>query len=601
MKFDKNIFSTLTRQRYFNRVLRPFYQIDTRFLFQEQSLQISCAIAFMMSILYVGYLFPFKFLSGYGGFFEREEVLMSLSGWWSFKKTAWQFPLLKTTLLNSPQGAHIAFTNSIPLVALLLKPFKAFLSHSFHYFGAWFGIAYVLQAVSSVLLVRAFKQRSTIAIIAASSMSLMMPAFLNQLDNVALTTHGYILLGFTLYFSGFENPRRFNITTIYFTGLSFLALLTHPYLFFMVSAIYLAFLIDHALQFAHFKHFREEIERSAIALFKTILVLAFTAAVCGYFSHKIRTAGYSYYSMNLFSPFQGGKFFYRAIDATGGQHRGYNYLGLGTIFSLLFIPITQRQWMLNLFKRYRALTVILFCLFVFSISNRIFYGSTKLVHYNVIYPFSILTETLRSSGRMFWPVGYLLMLIGLTSALRFQQNKKVNVLIVLLILGLQFYDTSSQRKRLYFSTRQASRIQPSWHRLLRAVSVVNVYPGYECGVVKNRREHNKNILFFQALAARYGRSINTACVARTKPNCIVKHAIFNKPLIKGQLYVVTRSSTNLPYHVSNAMQRGWCRKTEQGIVCVANTNQRWWSNKVPPQPLARGKRHGNWFQRLRQR
>jgi hypothetical protein len=65
---------------------------------------------------------------------------------------------LETKLLNAPEGANIAFTDSIPLVALALKPFRHWLPIGFHYIGAWHTVAYILQAVAAVFLVRSVGQ-----------------------------------------------------------------------------------------------------------------------------------------------------------------------------------------------------------------------------------------------------------------------------------------------------------------------------------------------------------------------------------------------------------------------------------------------------------
>ncbi len=53
--------------------------------------------------------------------------------------------------------------------------------------------------------------------------------------------------------------------------------------------------------------------------------------VGGYLSQPIRAAGYDYYSMNLLAPISGGKLGQTLINATGGQYRGFNYLGMGVL------------------------------------------------------------------------------------------------------------------------------------------------------------------------------------------------------------------------------------------------------------------------------
>jgi hypothetical protein len=138
-----------------NKLLHILNRINLQYLCREQSVQISCLIASLIAGIYILYLFPLGFLAGKGALFERLAPLISLSGWWSFKADSWHFPLLHTQLLNAPEGANIAVTHSIPLLALVFKPFNAWLAPEFHYFGIWFALSYLLQSISAVLLARA--------------------------------------------------------------------------------------------------------------------------------------------------------------------------------------------------------------------------------------------------------------------------------------------------------------------------------------------------------------------------------------------------------------------------------------------------------------
>ena len=53
-------------------------------------------------------------------------------------------------------GSSIVFSDSIPLLALALKPFSAWLPASFQYFGAWIAACFVLQAWFGWKLLRLF-------------------------------------------------------------------------------------------------------------------------------------------------------------------------------------------------------------------------------------------------------------------------------------------------------------------------------------------------------------------------------------------------------------------------------------------------------------
>jgi len=603
VKFNqKTLILFLKNQK--KNVLKAIYHsnhIGLRSLFREQSLQVSCLLSTTIALLYVFYLFPLSFLAGHGAFFERGEPLISISGWWAFKASIWQFPLLHTNLLNYPQGINIAFTNSIPLLAILLKPLKSLLPSAFHYFGIWFAISYILQATSATVLVRILGQRTLLATIASTSMALMMPTFLFQMEYIALLAQGYILCALALYFAGVKNTGYFKKVTFYFHVLIALAFLTHPYLFSMVTIIYLAYLGDHYLKFKS----PRAAQQSLIALATTTAIIVGIMIAGGYLSHKIRAAGYSYYSMNLLAPFYGGKLGYPFVNATGGQHRGFNYLGAGMISALVFTIVTRWRWVTQIIKRYRTFTISLLLLMIFSISNHIFYGTTPVLHYGLIHPFKLITEIFPSSGRMFWPVGYTLMLIGLLGVLRFE-NKRISVGFILIMLSLQFYDTQPLRRNIYNIARKPSIIHPSWHRLMRSVWAVQVYPAYGCvNAISHQSQARNHTIFLQGLAARYGRPINTACFARSiRPNCAAKHAPFNKRLMRGQLYVVHPAARHVPYHINKAIASGWCRQSNHGILCVPYTHSKWWQARTPPSILKRKyapKKQKSWFQNINKR
>jgi hypothetical protein len=153
-----------------------------KFLFQDRPTWVSYLIALAIAIFYILLLFPLAFLAGHSAFFDNWSIdpLQHVSGWWAFMADKWRFPLLETKLLNAPEGANIAFTDSIPLAALVLKPFGHWLPIGFHYFGAWHAIAYILQAVAAAFLVRTVGQRSLIATLAAVCLALTTTRFAKQ-------------------------------------------------------------------------------------------------------------------------------------------------------------------------------------------------------------------------------------------------------------------------------------------------------------------------------------------------------------------------------------------------------------------------------------
>jgi len=536
-----------------------------KFLFQDRPAWVSYLVALAIAIPYILSLFPLAFLAGHGAFFEVGDPPQHISGWWAFMADKWRFPLLETKLLNAPEGANIAFTDSIPLAALALKPFRHWLPIGFHYIGAWVAVAYVLQAVAAALLVRAVGQRSLIATLAAVCLALIQPALLNRLWHAALLTQGYLMLGLAFYFLGLKAHRQFKSIALYFTLLLIVALLTHPYLFAMVGALYMAFLGDYFIRSRHWKP-------CVIALGSSVTIILAVLAVCGYLGKNVEAPGYGSggSSMNLLFPFYGGRLVPINMGVPGWSWEGFNYLGIGLVTALVITSILHWHWLLHLPKCYPALTAIVCLLTIYALSNKVFLGSKELIHYDLFYPIQMICDIFRMSGRMFWPVGYLLMLVGLLGVLK-SRNHAMVAFSLLLIVGLQYYDTGLLRKRIRGAATKPDIVHSEWEKLVQGVNGVNFYPISSDSV--------DFLTFFQGIATKYGRPINMTYLAREQEDRVAKQAIFHAPLVAKNLYVFPESSI-LP-SIVDAINHDWCRRSDRGIICVPGSDREWWQKHGP--------------------
>ena len=116
-------------------------------------------IAIAIACAFVAYQFPVSFLMGNSTVFDYGDIAQHVSGWWYYAKDSWHFPLLHTTRLDHPTGVSIAYTDSIPSLALpfkvLITLFPSLLPEHFHYVGLWTGLVFVSQAVAATFLMRA--------------------------------------------------------------------------------------------------------------------------------------------------------------------------------------------------------------------------------------------------------------------------------------------------------------------------------------------------------------------------------------------------------------------------------------------------------------
>ncbi len=188
--------------------------------------------------------------------------------------------------------------------------------------------------------------------------------------------------------------------------------MVHFYLLVMVLAIWVGYLLKLLLDGFSKKYF-------VIYGLLTMVILLFNMWNIGYFTIAVSNSegsGFGYYSMNILAPFNpmgavlsshptvyASLPFLKNINmATGGQYEGFNYLGFGV---LVLITV-------SLFKISRAMkdsnsnnllpiTIVMLLLFIFSLSDKVTFGSEILFEFKYPWILNDLGNILRASGRLF--------------------------------------------------------------------------------------------------------------------------------------------------------------------------------------------------------
>lgn len=553
---------------------------------------IAYAIALAAGLAMVWRLFPAAFLAGHGQMFDIGDAAQHVSGWWFYVKDDWHLPLLHTRRLAYPEGVSIAFTDSIPLAALLFKPFAAWLPPHFHYVGLWHAVVFVTQALAAVFLIRGLGARHAWAALVASVFALTSPALLFRLGHTSLMTHAVVLLALALYVRGRSGECSRRWTLAGFLAVNLAALLLHPYLLAMAFAMLTAWLLDDALarkpaglvgaagedtasQVSRFQP-RRLATSLAILLASVGLVVAAALAV-GYGNGSTTAVGYGVYSMNLAAPFCGGRFLdcvptalanqplaaYHFVDATTGQYEGFNYLGLGLALILLVaIPLHGRS-LLRLPRSVPVLTVILLAMAVYALSNRIFWQQTELLTIDLPAGLRRLGDTFRASGRFFWPMGYAVLFLGLAALLR--RHSPWALAVVAVAMTLQWVDTGPLRARIQQMAAEAPVDDVSaWSGLMGQVERIDMFPAYDCD-----RTPPAIYLHWQRLAGYYGKTIDTGYISRPPSACQAHALKFDAPPARGAMYVTAASRVlDMPAGFVDAARRGQCVQVDQVVACT---------------------------------
>lgn len=320
-------------------------------------------------------------------------------GWAFFR----QAPLLQWPLGANPAyglaiGSSVIYSDSVPLLALALKPFSALLPATFQYLGAWLLACCVLQAVFAYRLLRGFCSDPWLCWIGAAFF-LAAPAWLFRLGgHFALFGQWVVLAALCLYFA----PR---FTAWRWIALLCAASLIHFYLLVMAVAVCLA----DAWQ-----------RRAARHLLPAVLILLAVMWAAGYFvigASGSALPGFGIYRMNLAAPLDADGAWSRVlpdVPNSYGEFEGFNYLGLGL---LLLAPLAL--WKRPAFdQRLVPLLVAGVLLTVLALSNRVALGAAELFTYDIPEVLRPYSDLLRGSGRLFWPAYYLIALAILVAVFR---------------------------------------------------------------------------------------------------------------------------------------------------------------------------------------
>ncbi|HTY13801.1 MAG TPA: DUF6311 domain-containing protein [Candidatus Omnitrophota bacterium] len=392
---------------------------------------------------------------------SRTDLTQHYLGWSFYRADPWAFPIGKFTTFGYPYGNTIVFTDSIPLFAILFKAARPLLPPDFQYFGLWELLCFALQGIFAGLLLKRFIKNPYLLLVCVPFFTFS-PIFISRaFRHCALSGHWIILLALYLFFES-KNDRS---SALPWTIACLLALLVHSYILFMVLVIFLAFELNHLIAD---KKPSLSLFRLSVA-FVSLLLVGWIVGVL-YIGGDIETGSFGYFSMNLnalFNPMGWSRFGLPDLPvASKGQAAGvgFEYLGLGMIILLCLLAIlalffrlrSDRQAANRVYKQYLP-GLIFTCVILigFALSNKIYFNGLALLNIPLSPKVASLLSILRASGRLFWPVYYLIYLCVLSvlyGLLKGQVRNRYILLLLAFMLAVQIGDMSGElsKRRAFF-------------------------------------------------------------------------------------------------------------------------------------------------------
>ncbi len=411
--------------------------------------------------------------------FSRDGVdnMQHYQGWVAYRKSAWQFPVGLIEGILYPEKISVIYTDSIPLFAFIFKILSPALPETFQYFGIFGIICAFLLGAFSAAFIYSFTERALYSVVCAYFFATAFTFLHRMFYHTALSAQWLVVAALYLWLAiPYDIKRRFSKKRIVLWSLmSVLALLTEAYFLPMIWGIMLCDLLQYGIMQKSFAGF---FKAFVLCVISAGVVTIFVGWVFGLFYGDVDSTGlglgvYTFNLINFVNPFWMSSVI-PWLPSDFFQYEGLAYLGLGMLF---MAPIAIVAYFKNPkikrrgYKNISRASIIMFFVgfSVASISPVISIGDKKIT---VPIPelLARLWSVFRSSGRLIWPVYYLIILM-ICVAVGFRiTNKNLSMGILIAAIVLQIFDARGFIEGLNtkFSLEQtyiSSLSNPLWEKL----------------------------------------------------------------------------------------------------------------------------------------
>ncbi len=504
----------------------------------KSKLDYKTSFLFGLCLGFIGFLFLYGFQvlnvtnDGWLLNSSQTEGLWDLSqhyqGWRAFRNSPWSFPLGLTEGLYK-EKISVAYTDSIPLFAILFKALSPLLPETFQYFGLFGFLCYGLIGGFGALVAKKTSSHP-LFIILSSIFFIINPVLLKRMFyHTALSAHFLIIATICLWV---YHDRLSKITCCILCGiLGVLSVTINPYFIPMVGGLLGLCILNQLIRTKNFP-----VLLPFIIYLVTVLLSGWAIGL--FYGHVSPSAeGLTRLSFNLnqfFNPtnpllqisnynYQWTTQNYSSILpalalSSPWQEEGFSYLGLGF---LLFLLVTAVLSFKKLHIQKIHLLIICFGGIVFlllALSPEITIGANTIISWNPPKPLLNLLSIFRSTGRLIWPVYYgiisfAILLFG--KLLEEKTGKKKLFSLLLLCLVVQIIDLSpsfSYKSKAYQQdiSYESPLTNDMWNTLGETSTDICFYTGSHLGIYCDPAMS----CIFEEYAFRYHLNMNLSYLSR---------------------------------------------------------------------------------------
>jgi hypothetical protein len=382
---------------------------------------------------------------------QNTDAVSSYLAWKFFAHSPWGIPFGVNPEYGLEFSSSIFYSDSIPLLALIVKLLGVSRNGEFQYFGIWLLACFCLQFLAGYLLAGRITKRTWLRAIMATFFVFAPIMVWRLYGHYALVGQFLVLFALYLNLTNRQGP-----SLIAWPLLITVAALTHAYILAMVLPLWGS---DIIRRFYRQDTLTREALTEAMAVV-AVLVLSLWAA--GFFvnSGGFAEGGFGLYRMDILSPLNpmGWSHILRDLPSDPGEYEGFNFIGTGMLLAILLLLAARvggGRMPLGPLGLSAPLLAVLCVLTLVALTNRPSLGPWQLV---IPLPEAVLTmlSVVRASGRFFWPVIYLVFLLTFLVAVRTYGERRAGAVLAVCLV-IQIVDTSAA----WHNIRGTKMVKPS--------------------------------------------------------------------------------------------------------------------------------------------
>lgn len=455
-------------------------------------------------------------------------------GWLFYRDSSWHFPLGLIDNILYPDYASVVYTDSIPLFAFIFKLFSGILPEQFQYFGLFGILCYMLQGGFSACLIYHFTDKKVYSLVTSVFFSGSLLMLFRMFYHTSLSAHWLIIAAIYIWLCK-ESELSTVKSVIIWSVLSIIAVLTHAYFLPMVWGCMLCDILEQFLAYKYKKGF--------LMMGSSGLCAVLFGWIFGMFYGSSSKTGvfYGVFSFNLngFFNSQGYSYFFDPLPtASEWQFEGLAYLGLGIMIliaiCLILLGIKSAKHIAEKNKdnaksaskknfKKKIPYIVFFSVFtLLAVSNVVTFGKYML-YIPLSDAIAKILGVFRCSGRLIWPVYYMILLYTCIGIHKLISKKWIPELLAFAALIIQLIDISPQISYLHTEFASSERIEyesllvdPAWQECAEKYDHIMFYPDV-LYIISSKKVAGYEL---QMYAHENHMTLNMFCLARVSTEAI---------------------------------------------------------------------------------